>query len=77
MSQLPLAKQDTVADPDRMYPLLQLYVTVPPKVVLDGVPEDPSDMEGGEPQSTAAVAILNIVRASYYCSKWSPAYTLI
>ena len=55
MSQLPLAKQDTVADPDRMYPLLQLYVTVPPKFVLDGVPEVQSLMEGGEPQSTTAV----------------------
>ena len=42
-----------MADPDRMYPLLQLYVTVPSKVVLDGVPEVPSEMEGGELQSTA------------------------
>ena len=24
LSQLPLAKQDTVADPDKMFPLLQL-----------------------------------------------------
>ena len=55
VSQLPLPKQDTVADPDRMYPLLQLYVTLPPKVVLDGLPEVPSEMVGGEPQSTTAV----------------------
>ena len=51
--QPPLAKQDTIADPDRVYPLLQLYVTVPPKVVLDGVPGDPLEIDGGEPQSTA------------------------
>ena len=44
-----------MADPDRMYPLVQMYVTVPLKVVLDGVPEVPSKMEGGEPQSTTAV----------------------
>ena len=55
MSQFPLAKQDTVADSDRVYPLLQLYVTVPPNVVLDGVPGDPLEMDGGElPQLTAA-----------------------
>ena len=49
----PLDKQVTVGDPDRMYPLLQLYVTVPPNVVLVGVPGDPLVMEGGDPQSIA------------------------
>ena len=28
-------------------------MTVPPKIVLDGVPEVPLEIEGGEPQSTA------------------------
>ncbi len=27
--QLPVARQVTVADPDRLYPVLQLYITVP------------------------------------------------
>ena len=53
----PLAKQDTVADPNRVYPLLQLYVTVPPKIVLDGVPGDPLEIDGGGPQSTAYIHI--------------------
>ena len=53
--QAPVAKQDTVADPDRMYPLLQLKVNVPPNVVLDSVPGIPSEMDGGEPQSTAII----------------------
>ena len=54
--QNPLAKQDNLADPDRIrYPLLQLYVTVPLKVVLDGDPGDPLEIEGGEPQLTAAI----------------------
>ena len=48
MLQSLLAKQVTIADPDRMYPLLHLYITIPPKVVLDGVPEVPSKTEGGE-----------------------------
>ena len=55
--QPPLAKQDTVADPDKVYPLLQLYVTVPPKVVLDGVPGDPLVIDGGGPQLTAYIHI--------------------
>ena len=51
--QAPVAKQDTVADPDKVYPLLQLYVSVPPNDVLVGVPGEPLEIEGGEPQSTA------------------------
>ena len=41
-----------------------VYITIPPKFVLDGVPGVPLKMEGGEPQSTAAAAIFFIV-ASY------------
>ncbi len=40
----------TVADPDRLYPVLQLYITVPPCIVLVGVPGDPFEIEGGRPQ---------------------------
>ena len=46
----PLDIQVTVADPDRKYSLVQLYITVPPTVVLVGVPGDPLVMEGGDPQ---------------------------
>ena len=55
--QSPLAKQDTIANPDRVYPLSQMYITDFPKVVLDGVPGEPLEMIGGEPQSTAAKPI--------------------
>ena len=63
VSQLSLAKQDTVADPDRKYSLSQLYVTVPPNFVLDDVPGDPLGMEGGVPQSTA------VYMQGYICNK--------
>ena len=51
--QSPLAEQDTVADPVRVYPLSQLYITITPNVVLVGVPGNPLEMDGNEPQSTA------------------------
>ena len=59
--QSPIAKQDTVADPDRTYPLLQLYVTVPLNVVLLGVPGEPLGMAGGVPQSIAVGEIIIIL----------------
>ena len=55
--QSPVAKQDTIANPDRVYPLSQLYITDSPNVVLDVVPGKPLEMIGGEPQSTAAKPI--------------------
>lgn len=57
MLQRPLAKQNTVADPDRVYPRLQLYVTVPLNVVLLGVPGNPFEMEGGVPQATGVLSM--------------------
>ena len=50
---IPVARQAIMADPERVYPMSQLYVTVPPNVVLVGVPGDPLVMLGGGPQSTA------------------------
>ncbi len=38
--------------------MLQLYVTVPPNVVLVGVPEDPLIIVGGRPQETAECNII-------------------
>ncbi len=35
--------------------MLQLYVTVPPKVVLVGVPGDPSEIDGREPQEATII----------------------
>ena len=52
MLQLPLDKQDTVPDPERLYPLLQLYIAVLSNVVVVNV-LDPSLIIGGPPQSTA------------------------
>ena len=40
------------AEFDIMYPVSQLYVTVPPTRVLVGVPGEPLEMEGGDPQET-------------------------
>ena len=58
MLQLLLVKQVTVADPMRVYPLLQLYITVPPNVVVVGVPGDPLAIDGGWPQVSPICAVM-------------------
>ena len=60
MLQSPLARQDAVGDPDRVYPLLQLYVAMLSNVVVVNV-LDPSAIVGGVLQSTA-VTLYNFVR---------------
>ena len=59
--QLPLARQVTVGCPERWQPVLHMQITVPPNVVLVGVPGDPLEIEGRVESQEMAIIIRGIV----------------
>ncbi len=53
MLQFPVERQVTTEEPEWTRPRSQEYLTFPPTTVLEGVPGDPSSMEGGGPQAVS------------------------
>ncbi len=51
MLQFPVERQVTTEEPEWTRPGSQEYITSPPTTVLEGVPGDPSSMEGRGPQA--------------------------